>query len=434
MPKKEKIPPPGGKKDEFTNFYSKAKWKQFLLKSTLDVSGRNLRPTGAQIVGNTLMKNKWVTALDLCHNNIGDMGAIEIAQVMKANDTLQSVNLSCNGITDVGGIAIASAFVPCPHPAGLPSQWNRGIYYLNLSGNQLGDVSLVALANAAACHRDLTKVDVSNNLIGGIGCKAFARAMERNQMCTFLLGGNKLGDEGASHLAMAMKTFGGKGSQAVLDLNNNNISKGGAEAIGMLLENNDFVQDVNLCWNTLGYKGTEALITRILPPAMTCIRTLNLANNCLGDEGAEEVAKVIGANIPTLIRINLTHNDIGDRGGEALARACQQNTSLQFLLLAQNHIGPKSVEGFCDLIRTTQTMRAIEIRKNGLDDEQKNKISDSNSKKVCDTLRVDYMTSDEGEDSMTQFLDKLQSWLAEKAQAEEEAAAKKKGKKGKKKG
>ena len=129
MPKKEKIPPPGGKKDEFTNFYSKSKWKQFLLKSTLDVSGRNLRPTGAQIVGNTLMKNKWVTALDLCHNNIGDVGAIEIAQVIKANDTLQSVRtfFFCTSSCEFRGTKLRRSPSLCSPSA---SSW-RGISALD---------------------------------------------------------------------------------------------------------------------------------------------------------------------------------------------------------------------------------------------------------------------------------------------------------------
>lgn len=427
MPKKEKIPPPGNKKDEFTNFYSKSKWKQLMLKSLLDCNGRNLRPTGALIVGNALAKNKWVTQLDLCHNHISDQGAIEIAQILKVNDIIQNVNLSCNEITDIGGIAIASAFIPYANPTGQPSQWNRSVYYLNLSGNLLGNDALVALANAAACHRDLTKVDLTNNQIGGVGCKALARSMERNPLCTFLLGANKLGDEGAIHFASALSRFGGKGSQAVIALYNNDISKGGAEALGAVLETNDFIMDLNLSWNTLGYKGSEALLSRMLPPGKNVVRTLNLAHNCLGDEGAFEVAKVIEANLETLTRINVNNNEIRDAGGAALAAATSKNTFLLQLYATNNEFGDKTVDGFCEAVRQTKTLKLLDLKRNNFKDDQKQKFSDSLKYTESQGLRIDYGAMDDIV-PMTQFLDKIREY-AEMHKADE--AQGKGGKKGK---
>jgi Ran GTPase-activating protein (RanGAP) involved in mRNA processing and transport len=430
MPKKEKIPPPGNKKDEFTNFYSKSKWKQLMLKSTLDVNGRNLRPTGALIVGNALAKNRWVTQLDICHNHISDQGATDLAQILKINDTIQNINLACNEITDVGGIAIASAFIPYANPTGQPSQWNRSVYYLNLSGNLLGNDALVALANAAACHRDLTKVDVSNNQIGGLGCKAFRRSMERNSLCTFILGGNQLSDEGTRHYCEAVKTYGGKGSQAALNLNNNDISKGGAEAIGRLLEMNDFVQDINISWNTLGFKGTEALVMQMLPPNSNVVRYLNIAHNCLGDEGAAEIAKLIDASLPSLTRINVSSNQIRDAGGAALAAACLSNTTLTIFLGTNNDFGDKTVEGFAEVIRATKTLKMIDLRRNAFSNEQIAKLSDAQKNTSCEGLRAPYDQPEEP--AMNRFLDKIKEAAEMQRRQEEEEASKKKSKKGKK--
>jgi Ran GTPase-activating protein (RanGAP) involved in mRNA processing and transport len=429
MVKKEKIPPPGNKKDEFTNFYSKAKWKQFLLKSTLDCNGRNLRPTGALYVGNALAKNKWVTQLDFSHNHLQDQGAIELAQILKVNDIIQNVNLSNNEITCIGGIALASAFIPYANPTGQPSVWNKSVWTMNLSGNKLKDDSLVALANAAACHRDLTKVDLSYNKITGMGCSSLMRSMQRNNFCNFNLAANNLGDEGVSHVCEAFRRWGGKGSQATLNFFCNDVSKGGAEAIGRLLENNEFVLDVNLAWNTLGFKGTEGLVAKMLPPCKNVVRILNLTNNCLGDEGAETVARLIDADIEHLTRVNVSHNEIKDGGGAALMLAAGRNTHLVALLATHNEFGDKTVELLTELVKTTKTLKTIDIKRSGLKEEHKNTISDSLKHAQSAGFRVDYQTLDEL-DVMTQFLDKIKDYQEMKA-AEEEA--KPKAKKGKKK-
>lgn len=430
MPKKEKIPPPGNKKDEYTNFYSKAKWKQLMLKSTLDCNGRNMRAVGAQIVGNALAKNRWVTHIDFSHNHFSDQGAIELAQILKVNDIIQNVNLSCNDIGDIGGIALASAFIPCANPTGAPSQWNRSVYYLNLSGNQMGNDALVALCNAAAAHRDLTKVDLTYNRVGGAGTKAMMRSMSRNPLCTFMLGGNQLGDEGVQNLCAAVIQYGGKGSQAVFALFNNDVSKGGAEAIGSVLEQNDFITDLNLSWNTLGYKGTEALCTRMMPPAKNVLRVLNLANNCLGDEGAEEVAKVIESNIETLTRVNVSHNEIKDRGGVALANAVAKNTYVTYILATHNELGDKAVEAFCDTIKSTKTLKVLDFKRNNFTDDQKQKFSDALKYTESQGLRVDYGAMDDVV-PMSQFLDKIKEYAEMHRQEEEKKGAKKGGKKSK---
>lgn len=431
MVKKEKIPAPGGKKDEYTNFYSKVKWRGFLMKSGLDVAGRNLRPQGSKILSNALLKNKWVVQIDLSHNHLGDEGAIEFAQVLKVTEMLHTVNLSCNEITDIGAVAIAAAFVPCANPTGMPSQWNRSVNYLTLACNQIGDDGFVALANAAACHHDMAKIDVSRNNIGGFGMRALYRSQERNRICQFTLYGNQLGNEGVEHLCEAWKQFGGKGSHAILNLHSNDFSLGAGQAIGDLLDGNDFLQDINLSYNTLGSRGAEAIASKMVPAGRNVLRFMNLANNRLRDEGAEEIARIIEANGELLTKINLSYNDIEDRGGDALAKALGKNTFLTNFIATNNNFRDRTGNSMCRMITNSKTIKVVDIKANNFSEAIKMKLSDA--QKACPSagFRMDYGAVD---DSLTMqaFLEKLTQYVAVLQAEEAKKAAKKKGKKKKK--
>ena len=428
MVKKEKIPAPGGKKDEFTNFQSKAKWRAALMKSLLELAGRNLRPTGAKIVANALMKNRWVVQLDLSHNHLGDDGAIEVAQALKASELLHTVNLSCNEITDIGAVALGSAFVPCANPTGLPSQWNRSVNYLTLACNQIGDDGFVALANAAACHHDMARIDLSRNQIGGFGIRAMYRSQERNKMCQFVLFGNQLGNEGVQHVCAAWKQFGGKGSHSILNLHGNDFSLGGAQAIGDLLNGNDFLQELNVSSNTLGSRGAEALATRMVPAGRNVLRQINLANNRLRDDGADEVARISEANAENLTKLNLSSNEIEDRGGERLANALAKNTFMTNFTASNNAFRDRTVDAMCNMIAGSKTMKVIDIKGNNFHELNKTKLSEAT--KVCPSagFRMDYGAVDDSL-SMQGFLEKLTQYMQLLQQDEERKAAKKKKKK-----
>ena len=431
MPKKEKIPAPGGKKDEFTNFYSKAKWRAALLKTILELAGRNLRPQGSKILSNALMKNRWIIQLDLSHNHLGDEGAIEFAQVLKVTETLYNVNLSCNEITDVGAVALAASFVPCANPTGLPSQWNRSVNYLTLSCNEIADDGFVALANAAACHPDMARIDVSRNKIGGFGMRALYRSQERNKMCSFVLYGNELGNEGVEHLCNAWKTFGGKGSHAVLNLHSNDFSLGAAQALGDLLDGNDFLQDINLSSNTLGSRGAAAIASKMVPGGRNVVRFLNLMNNRLRDEGAEEIARIIAVNSETLTKINLSSNEIEDRGGEALARAVGKNNNMTVLVLENNKFRDRTGDVFIQSIVSSQKLPKIEAAGNNFSESMKSKLNDAVKNCKSPGFSFDYGLTDDTL-TMPAFLEKLTQHVSELQKIEAEKAAKKKKKKKKK--
>ncbi|EAN85286.1 hypothetical protein, conserved [Trypanosoma cruzi] len=359
MAKKEKIPPPGTSKDPTTNFYTRRKWRTALLQATLELQGRKIIPRGVLIIGTALMKNKHVVRLDLSQNNIGDEGAVTMAEVLRKNETIQYLNLAQNGITDVGGIALASAFIPNVNPNGQPGQWNRNLFTIILAGNDLGDDTLLAMSKAAACHRDLTSVDLSWNNVGPLGTKCLLRSMQRNPLCVYHLMANKIGDAGTTCLCEAMQRFAGKGT-TTLNLFRNDVRHKGCEAVGRLLENNEFILEVSLHSNTLGLKGMQ-LLRQHFTAAPNRVRSLNLGNCMLGDEGAPEAAALITANLPALERLNLASNGFSDDGGVIIVKALLKNTFLVMVSCADNTFGTKTVDATAELIGTAKVLKLLDF-------------------------------------------------------------------------
>lgn len=361
--KKDKVPFPGSKGETTTSFYNRKKWKTVLQDNRLELAGRSLGPRGGLVVTAALFKNVTIVSLDLSHNGLGDEGAMAVANLLRVNASLQHVNLSHNGITDVGGIALASAFIPNVSATGQPGQWNHTLYTLVLMGNQLADDTLLALSNAAACHRDLTRIDLSWNRVGPNGTKCLLRAFQRNPLCVYQLAANALGDAGTTHLCEALQRHGGR-SQLALNLYANEISHSGADAVGRLLAHTSFVQDVSLAGNTIGFKGAQALqqhLTDFAVLAACPLRSLNLSDNWLGDEGAASVAAIIAADLPALERLDVSDNQITDVGATAIVAALQRNTHLRVLNCERNRLGPKAVEGIVKLVHETATLKSLNV-------------------------------------------------------------------------
>lgn len=352
-------PTPGSKNESATSFYTRKKWKSVLQNSTLDLSCRDIDARGALVISTALLKNQYVTNLNLSSNKIGDEGATAIADMLRSNSIIRSIDLSCNGITNIGGIALASAFIPHSSQIGQPGSWNRSLFSITLVGNQLSDDTLIAFGNAAACNRELARVDLAWNKIGPQGVQCMMRSMQRNPLCNFILMGNRISDEGTVFLCNALKQFGGQ-SQASINLYDNCITYRGAEAISQLLDNNDFVQDLSLCGNTIGFRGVREL-QRHLSYATCVLRSLNIADNMLGDASAGEVSAIVTTNLPTLIQMNVSNNDFTDDGATLIMEALTKNSTLQLFVCKNNTFGARAASAVRDLVRATKSLKSLNL-------------------------------------------------------------------------
>jgi hypothetical protein len=86
--------------------------------------------------------------------------------------------------------------------------------------------------------------------------------------------------------------------------------------------------------------GAEGLAAILRSPAGQSLSTLNLSNNCFGDEAASQlaIAAATSRSGGMLAVLDLSCNWIGDEGAAALATMLQHHSSLTTLLLQKNRI------------------------------------------------------------------------------------------------
>jgi Leucine Rich repeat len=114
-----------------------------------------------------------------------------------------------------------------------------------LESNGFGDEGALAMALAVRENDVLTKLDMTNNIIGFIGAVALAKALHVNTCLRVLrLGENSIGDFGALAFAGALRS---NSTMPSLDLHRNGISdKGVAMIIKALKEDNCVLSSLNL--------------------------------------------------------------------------------------------------------------------------------------------------------------------------------------------
>jgi|UniRef100_A0A7S4CT89 hypothetical protein len=432
--KKDKIPPPGNKKDPYTNFMKKAKWMQVLKSQQLEIPGNSIQKEGAIIVANCLLKNSFVEKLVLTQTHLGDAGITEFAQMLKVNATIRNIHIGVNDITDIGGVMFASAFLV-----------NRTVQHVSAPGNSFGDDTAAAWAFVLKSNFEIKSLDLSWNAIGYRGIEALSQTFQINNGFTVELGQNRIGDDGCKFWCDALKKNGTKEMHSVLNLWQNDIGSAGGDAIAELVDKNDRIDLLNLSWNSCGSclgkiaaamainqgkgamvprpddeikKDVQALVddgfkkqedfkyvrgneTRVIPrqfwqqeaafPACTIV-TLNLSHNRVGDAGCEEMAKLIAAN-GYLKFLNLSGNNITSEGGIKLCDGLLVSASLETLNLAHNKITCSAANAFAKVISTTTSLGAIYLQRNEMKDEGKGIISGSVPK--GSKIRVNYGALDD---------------------------------------
>merc|ERR1719189_2023275 len=108
----------------------------------------------------------------------------------------------------------------------------------------LDDDTMDGLAFFLQRNATLTKVDLSNNVIGDEGMQFLSRAFNVNTVVkTLNLNGNKIGDKGAEYCSDSLKQ---NSSLTSLDLSDNDIKIKGAQSIAEALEKNSTLVTIKL--------------------------------------------------------------------------------------------------------------------------------------------------------------------------------------------
>ena len=114
-----------------------------------------------------------------------------------------------------------------------------------------------------------------------------------------------------------------------------------------LLENTNLkVLDLNC--NEISFKGCEA-IAKYLKSEACSLESLHLANNKASDYGAKAIAQAIAEN-KSLIHLDMTYNQINDLGLTWFAQSLSCNSTLMSFKIFGNNFGQECLKLFNNLL------------------------------------------------------------------------------------
>lgn len=116
-----------------------------------------------------------------------------------------------------------------------------------------------------------------------------------------------------------------------------------------LLENTTLrVLDLNC--NEISFKGCEA-ISEFLKSETCELESLHIANNKCSDYGAKAIAQALAVN-RSLIHLDMTYNSINDLGLTLFAQSLAHNKTLMSFKIFGNNFGQECLKLFCQLFES----------------------------------------------------------------------------------
>jgi hypothetical protein len=224
------------------------------------IAGNNITSNGIAHITSAIANNTYCTSLWLKRNPLGPLSMQHVVNMLKINTTLVVIDLVNCGILDEGLSVLLGAFSGENRNNTLRVLWldTNGITYrsadtlanfistncnltdLSISCNRLCDVGMEKISPALVSNTTLQRISFASNRIGPVGAKCLANSLAYHPTINFVnLGylkstaavqefGNFIGDEGAGHLATALKT---NTTIRHIDLLHNNITQVGLNYI-----------------------------------------------------------------------------------------------------------------------------------------------------------------------------------------------------------
>jgi len=257
--------------------------------------------------------------LNLKYNQLGDQGVEQLSLCLQSNNVLKHLDISYNNITDNGAKSI-----------GLMLQKNSTLQNLFLGNNCIGPIGMESIAEG------LKNVHIDLNLLS--------------------LESNKLGEDGAQHLAESIQI---NQTLKVLDISNCNIGPAGAYAISQAMNINPIMTNLNLECNKIV---RSPLSKPIICSIFECesLKVLNIRCNSLGPEGTLAIGEGLQRN-ETLQELDISRTDCIGNSAIQIACSLQANKSLQVLNICDNKIGTAGSEELASSLIQNVTLKCLKM-------------------------------------------------------------------------
>ena len=168
----------------------------------------------------------------------------------------------------------------------------------------------------------------------GIGCISDALTKTK-YLKTLSLAGNELDD--AAGVYFLENGIARNKSVTRLDLSQNLLGNDTAMAIGRFLSQSNVLSELSLRWNNIRGEGVCCLARGIRRSQL--LSTIDLGWNMMKSEGGFAIAEAIATN-SSLRRVDLSQNGIGAEAGVLIAEAVR-TSRMKALEMQQNPIGCK---------------------------------------------------------------------------------------------
>ncbi|XP_045307580.1 leucine-rich repeat-containing protein 74A isoform X7 [Leopardus geoffroyi] len=198
-------------------------------------------------------------------------------------------------------------------------------------------------------------------LVGVVPVSYFIRNMEESYVN---LNHHGLGPSGTKAIAIALVS---NTSVVTLELADNCIMEEGTLSLVQMLQENYYLQDLNISNNDLGLKGAST-ISEFLQRNTSSLLNLQLSGNNFKDESAELFCQAFSANY-RIKTLDLSHNEFSDKGGEHLGQMLALNIGLQSLDLSWNQFHTQGAVALCNGLRANVTLQKLDLSMNGFGNE-----------------------------------------------------------------
>ena len=219
-------------------------------------------------------------------------------------------------------------------------------FHLRFSWNNLGEKGMVPVSKLFHPISNVTRLYLDGNGIGDMGVQSLLRAMEESdsRVTHLSLALNGIGKEGMSCLA---DTFEGA-LRAIesLNISQNDLScEVVVEKLAKSFKNSATLEDLNLASSRLGWKGVSA-IAHIVITDNYVLKCIDLTNNDMRDGGANALSLSLECN-DVLSRLFVGSNNISPSGCAFFVNCLEVNCTLRELDLSRTHSNqlPLGIEG-----------------------------------------------------------------------------------------
>ncbi|XP_069321255.1 leucine-rich repeat-containing protein 74A isoform X3 [Eulemur rufifrons] len=199
--------------------------------------------------------------------------------------------------------------------------------YMNLNHHGLGPKGTKAIAIALVSNTAVTKLELEDNCIMEQGVLSLVEMLQENYYLQEMnISNNNLGLEGAKIISEFLQ----RDSSSISNLELSGINVG--------------LTSLDLSWNQFHVRGTVALCNGLR--SNVTLKKLDLSMNGFGNEGALALGEVLRLN-GSLTYLDISSNDVSNEGASRISRGLEYNENLKVLKLFLN---PIDVDGAVLLI------------------------------------------------------------------------------------